>query len=131
MTDKEFFKEFDIEQLNCAKCKDKYCSGVGLNRVPDHCSKYKQIYITAEIRERLEEILLNKFGHIHIWRTDGHETYGFSGNYEVGTKFILNNTSFEYGCIKEAKTRKDALLNLCIQLKDEIKEQVMEVFNAR
>ena len=109
---KDFFECFGIEP--------EMQEGREYDSEGNVCSWYP-VYptITAEIVLKLEEIILNKGTGISYLNHDKGFEFRFSyayKNFEYMTKSSMG------------KTRQEALLNLCIQLKDSIKDKVKELF---
>ena len=112
MTDKEFFEAFGI------KYELVILPEAIIDKNNGDFPRSKQYPpITAEIREKLEGVLLSKYSGI------SYSSYGLKD------KVYLKIEDEPY--CASGKTRQDALLNLCIQLKSEIYNEVREVFNDR
>jgi hypothetical protein len=75
--------------------------------------------ITDTIVLRLEDVICYKYG---IFKK-GYSQVGHGGTYKFGYSLPDKHLSC-YG-----DTRLEALLRLCIQLKDEIREEVQDIFN--
>ena len=92
------------------------------------CTEIKKIYprITTKIRDTLEEILSRCGG------VDYYESFNFMGTKKSGYRYYKTNRNYRLN-IKEgdAKTRIGALRNILIQFKDEIQDQVKELFNGQ
>lgn len=128
--EQEFFEAFGIEPIRCVteslltighKCEQDYDDYVKRQKSKGLVNILEFIYppITPEIERKLEEIIIKKY---------------FSFGYAFDEKVKFKWCAFYAKDIKTdevlcfGKTRQEALLNLCIQLKDEIKEEVKECF---
>lgn len=115
MKTEEFYKTFNIGKTR--ECSKRYECTYG---VSEHCEKNCNfttplIYppITPEIVLGLEEIIINKYDSTEVFKN----------------AYTIWFTGTEDALHVSGKTRQDALLKLCIQLKDEIQDQVRGIFN--
>ena len=135
---KEFFEMFEIEpEIEENYCISNYddCPISTQCCCPENCTKcdnYEkehEVYppITSDIVLGLEEIILDKFELNVLKQKDTFNNIQYS-------YYIHNYNSDELtDAYMEAHrySRKDTLLYICIQLKDEIQYQVRALFNAR
>lgn len=128
--EQEFFEVFGIAKIKCDyTCKEDIIWDSANN--PNHdclnCDGKNTSYqpITAEIVLKLEEIL-SRCGGI-----DYYESFNFMGTKKSGYRYYKSNRNYRLN-IKEstAESRADALCGILIQFKDEIQDQVKELFNA-
>lgn len=126
---KEFFEAFDIP-----KKTDKL---YGMNL----CYPIEEYPpITAEIREKLEEMILTEYSHISHVQKYGYPIMDKQNKKRVGTDWnYIYIVEVYAGCDEldcqnydryegKGKTRQEALLNLCIDLKNEIYTEVKALF---
>ena len=146
--EQEFFEAFGINKIDGHNCipyntiKNE-CEYI-INGFTDSCSNCEHLEkhyppITPEIVLKLEEILLNTFQNFKYKTGIENNTYSngikgvigcFCSNkipFKGNNYFLGRADSYEWAGIGD--NRLDALLNLCIQLKDEIQDQVRELFN--
>lgn len=130
-TEQEFFNTFDIPRKSqckhssdCDKCKECF---IGLKYPP----------ITPEIVLQLINIIVDKYNNIGFQKWYRGKKIGDKENSKIfyeclcGSELeIFDSRPVElyYPKYAEGETKQQALLKLCIQLKDEIQEQVKELF---
>lgn len=119
-TEQEFFKCFGIEKK---AYKRKYELNFKTVKMP--ILKYPKI--TPRIALRLEEIILDDKKHLYSTKL----TYFKTPNQKYRCNFN-SDKAVGFGTLAvfgyEKKTKIEALLDLCIQLKDEIQNEVKELF---
>ena len=117
--EKEFFEAFAIEKTGCKTCvygskKWQDCK----NEMGVACPEEKYTYppITADIVLGLEEIIINKCYNLVLNKAEDDYPYQYE------TKDFFTDWY---------KTQEEALLSLCIGLKDEIQHEVRNLFNGQ
>ena len=132
--EENFFKEFEIPQKYTECCVDEHDKITELSK-----RLGKKVYpeITAEIREKLTNILLN------IRKTYSGRSLSYSRcskyywdcNLYVANMIFKDNKLIKHKKLPalegNGKTRSDALLTLCRQAKDYIKEDVKKLFGVK
>lgn len=115
--EQEFFEAFGIEPK---------CITEEIGNILGFCNTaIKYIYppITPEIVLGLIKIIISKDYVFNIW-----ETNMFTNN----DKYIANaSNSVRHDIYGRSNTFNDTILSLCIKLKDEIQDQVRELFNEQ
>jgi len=113
--EKEFFEAFGTELKE--PCKYSYSCG----HAKPCCPRKKCLPpITADTVLRLEEIILDKYVDSLILTKIKDRTF----EYRIGY-------SNQWSNIVQDDTRKNTLLKLCIELKDEIYNEVRNLFNGQ
>jgi len=113
-------------------------------KVIEYLKGYTQS-ITDTIVLKLEEVIIDKQNKLNFDFLNPHKTYYYKDNKLENVKWayslVEEQSEYEYygdytrvwnedKISSSGDTRKDALLSLCIQLKDEIREEVKAVFNG-
>lgn len=145
MIEQEFFKTFGIEEYRVCNHQRQhgFCAmGKGCD---NHSCKENKGYppITPEIVLKLEEVLFNiNCSGVHMSRCLGHHKsengmthchfeWGYEA-FDLGDYFESEDKTYnDWHYESQNKDRTKALLSICIQLKDEIQEQVKAVFNEQ
>lgn len=117
-----------------------------LNEKPYQCfrvEKYQPTFkITSNIVLELEEIILTETSHISHVQKYGYPVLDKAGKKRIGTDWnYIYVVEVFAGCDEldcqnydrfegRGKTRVDALLNLCVALRSEIKDEVIKLFKG-
>ena len=116
--EKEFFEAFSIKKVR--ECELRNECFLGFAHTCHECDIYGQAYevyppITPEIVLKLEEIIIDKYFNLILNKAKDDYPYQYE------TKDLFTDW---------CKTKKEALLSLCIGYKDEIEDQVRNLFNG-
>jgi hypothetical protein len=137
--EQEFFEAFGIEptcERSCLDCPDFETSKNGIewaNRpCPNNCeflSERNYPPITPEIVLGLMQIILEYIDK----KNEEHVYHYFLTKYKVGNKYAFGMQHSENDEIigeypEYGKTNEEAMLSLCLKLKDEIKEDIKKIF---